>query len=177
MLLPQDGRGRTRPVREPVPTVMTRGAIALAEGFLVPQHSERPARGKTGGQRPRARSVKKPLPTVTSHGAGALVRPFLVKYYRTGGAKSAEEPLDTVTVRTRFGLVEPGVLRQEKTGELFQLDIRFRMLKSHELAAAHGLGDLVNAAPPGISQEALVKMIGNSVPFETAKALCREALR
>ena len=89
----------------------------------------------------------------------------------------------TATARTRFALVEPGILKdldpagegeEGEDGDLYLLDIRFRMLQPHELAAAHPF-------PTGYvfkgTKEQQVKQIGNSVPVRTAKALCREALK
>ncbi len=200
LLVPQNEGGRTRECSRPLPTVLTRGAIGLVEPFVVPQRStaeprsvDRPLQtvtttsrgigvcapflvpqfGERQGQAPRTRGVEDPLPSVTSHGAGAVVRPFLLKYYGTAGARSAEVPLDSVTTRDRFAVVEPGIVRDEQTGELYALDIRFRMLAPQELAAAHSF-------PAGYTftgtREEQVKQIGNSVPVRTARALCHAAL-
>ena len=118
-----------------------------------------------------ARSVERPLPTVTSHGAGAVVEPFLTKFYGTGGAVPVGEPLGTVTTKDRFALVEPGVV--ELDGERYALDIRFRMLQPHELAAAMSFPDAYAFAG---TKDQKVKQIGNAVPVETARALCHVVL-
>ncbi len=54
-----------------------------------------------------------------------------------------------------------------------QLDIRFRMLQPHELAAAMGFPAHYHFTG---NREAQVKQIGNAVPVRTAAALCRELI-
>lgn len=109
------------PVTEPMNTVLTRDHMAIAEPFITKM-----ANSSNGVQ---VREVSHPMPTITSADEFGVVRPFVVQYYGTGGAKRLEEPLDTVTARDRFGLVLP---------DNVHLDIRFRMLQPHELAAAMG---------------------------------------
>ncbi len=186
------GNGRyANGIDEPITTVTTKTRHALVEPFIVPFFGER------DGQGARCHSVDRPLPTVTSHGAGALVEPFLTimkgksktrgvdepvptlttkphlylcepfitRYNGSGcGAKSADEPLDTITTRDRFGLVE--------VSGRYQIDIRFRMLQPHELAAAMSL-DGYELAGTKTDQ---VKQIGNAVPERLARALCRALL-
>ena len=185
-------------VDAPLPTLTASGAhVALAEPFLVAFHGERK------GQEPRthsvdeplpvvactetlalcepmvlgqqscaaARPVSEPLPTVAASGAIALLEPFLVTYYGTGQARPVGEPLDTVTARDRFGLAMPEV---QVDGQTYVLDIRFRMLQPHELAAAMSFPSDYQFAG---NREARVKQIGNAVPVETARALCRELMR
>ena len=154
-----DGERRTHDINEPIPTLDTSNRFALVEPFIVPFFDER------GGQAPRCHSVNDPLPAVTSHGAGALVEPFIAKHYGTGGTQSVDEPLDTITTRDRFGLVEV-------TGK-YQIDIRFRMLQPHELAAAMSL-DGYQLSGTKADQ---VKQIGNAVPARLAEALCRALLQ
>jgi DNA (cytosine-5)-methyltransferase 1 len=72
----------------------------------------------------------------------------------------------TVTTRDRFGLVEPVVNGQ-------RLDIRFRMLQPHELAAAMGFpADYEFTGTKGDK----VKQIGNAISVRTMAALCEAAL-
>jgi DNA (cytosine-5)-methyltransferase 1 len=106
------------------------------------------------------RSVDDPLPTIPAGHRGelAVCEPFITKYYGKGdGAKRVDEPLDTITARDRFALVEPG-----------RMDIRFRMLQPHELAAAMGF-DCYEFAGTKTDQ---VRQIGNAVAVRTAEALC-----
>ncbi len=156
------GPGR-RPlgVNEPVPTVAgNRGDLALCEPFLLPQQS--------GGQ---LRPVSQPAPTISTAGAIALTEPFLVKYYGTGGANSVDEPLDTVTTKDRHALVRPQVVVD---GETFSLDIRFRMLQPHELAAAQGFPKDYKFSGTKTEQ---VKQMGNAVCPGVARALVRAVLQ
>ena len=187
--------GKTvNPVSDPLSTVTTKGAHhAIVEGFVVPFFGER------DGQQPRTHRLSEPLPTVTGHGAGALVEPFVmpvnhgasdtrsydidkpfptvtsvdawsmveplvVEYYGTADCRGTGEPLATVTARDRFGLLAPGPL---------QIDILFRMLQPHELAAAMGYEGYKFSG----TREQKVKQIGNGVPERLARALCMEILR
>lgn len=143
---------RTHSLLEPMPTV-TAGAngFGLAEPFLIGQQS---------GSIPRP--VSEPAPTISTKGAVSLVEPFLVSYYGNGSASSAREPVPTVTTKDRFGLVEPA-----------QLDILFRMLQPHELAAAMSFPRGYHFAG---NKTEIVKQVGNAVPVETAAALCRSLI-
>lgn len=144
-----EGGDRVKSCDEPLGTIPAghRGEYALCEPFVIGQQS---------GSAPR--SVKHPLPTVATAGAIALCQPFLTKYYGTAkGAQSVREPLDTITSKGRFALVEP-----------MEMDILFRMLKPHELAAAMGFEDYEFE---GNTTEQ-VRQIGNAVAVEPAEALC-----
>jgi DNA (cytosine-5)-methyltransferase 1 len=142
------------PPDEPLRTVTSDDSFCMVEPFILPPE------GVYRGNAPR--QVEDPLQAVTSRGGGHLVEPFLVKYNGTGGAMPVTEPLHTVTGLDRFGLVE---------GQM--LDIRFRMLEPRELARAHSFPDTYKFAGNRREQ---VKQIGNSVPKETAEALCMAAL-
>ena len=154
-----------RSVDQPLPTITGSPHIGLAEPFIVPVNH--------GFGDTRTHSVDKPMPTITAFDALALAQPFLVEYYGTSGAASVEDPLSTITGRDRFGLVEPTIF-QADDGKEYQLDIRFRMLQPHELAAAMSF-------PAGYkftgNREQQVKQIGNAVPVSTASALCQALLQ
>jgi DNA (cytosine-5)-methyltransferase 1 len=115
--------------------------------------------------------VGEPLPTVASAGAIGLIEPFIVEYYGTGGASGIDEPVATVTTKDRFGLVRPTLLIK---GKRYLLDIGFRMLQPHELAAAQGFP--ADYAFQGTKTE-VVKQIGNAVPCGLARALVAAALK
>jgi DNA (cytosine-5)-methyltransferase 1 len=151
---------RPRSVEEPIYTV-TAGGIShgLCVPHLLPQHG--------GGA---LRPVELPAPTVATSGAIALVEPYLVKYYGTGGSASIGTPIDTVTSKARFGLVRPIVTVE---GKSYFLDIRFRMLQPHELAAAQGFQKDYQFTGTKSEQ---VKQIGNAVPRRMARALCLAAI-
>lgn len=170
-------------VDNPLPTITATGGrlFGLAEPFLVPMYGER------DGQEPRTHSVDEPVPTVPATGGGkfgvvepfifanrthnapksvddpvpplctgdhiAVVEPFLTKYNRTAvSAYSVDEPIDTISTRDRFALVQPII-------NGYVLDIHFRMLQPHELAAA-------TSFPKSYifmgNREDVVKQIGNS---------------
>lgn len=163
-LLPQQAGRKdqlyVRSVDQPLSTIATAGAEALVEPFLFPiDHAS------AGGN--MARSIDKPLPTVITQQNYCLCEPFIVKYYGAGDSiKDTNHPLDTVTTKDRFGLVEPEI------GQ-YGLDIRYRMLQPHELAAAQGFPKDYKFTGNKGEQ---VKQIGNAVPGKTAKALCRALL-
>jgi DNA (cytosine-5)-methyltransferase 1 len=146
---------RAHSIDEPMPTVTTKRGTALIEPFMLGQQS---------GSVPR--SVEQPVPTIATDGAIALIEPFLVKYNGTAKAQHVDEPLDTVTTKDHHGLVDC-----ERDG--YRLDIRFRMLQPAELARAQGFEGYEFKG----NREAVVKQIGNAVPVNLAKALCREVLQ
>lgn len=152
----EDPARRVRSIDEPLSTVVTKAEHCLVEPFVIGQQSCA-----------APRNVGEPLPTVAGKGAISLVEPYLVKYYGTGGARSVDIPLDTLTTKHRFGLVEPFVA-EDADGNRYVLDILFRMLEPHELAAATGF-------PPAYrfcgNKGDAVKQIGNAVPAYTACAL------
>lgn len=179
-----------RSVGEPLPTIATSGAVALVEPFLVPFYGER------AGQPPRTHAVSEPVPTIPASAAKfglvepfvvpmnrddaphsvdrplrtitatsadlALVEPFLVSFYGNGSPSPISSPVPTVTTKDRFGLVEQ-----------YGVDIRFRMLQPHELAAAMGFPAEYQFSG---NREARVRQIGNAVPVNLAKALCSALL-
>jgi DNA (cytosine-5)-methyltransferase 1 len=171
---------RVKSVDEPMPTVCgNRGDVALVEPHLLPQHG--------GGA---LRPVSEPAPTVATAGAIGLVDACLVKFYGAAtGAQSVDDPLDTVTSKERHGIATfsknkpPLQLGQSVSigtrwgvkidGETYLLDIRFRMLQPHELAAAQGFKRDYKFTGNKSEQ---VKQIGNAVPRHLARALVLAAV-
>jgi DNA (cytosine-5)-methyltransferase 1 len=158
-ILPQFGGSRARSVERPLGAITTDGGAALIEPFLVNYHGNHS--GRMDGM-DRVDAVDAPLRTVDCSNRYGLCEPFLIKYYRTGKTAPIGEPLHTVTTKDRFRLVEPAYL-----------DILYRMLEPHELAAAMGF-------PEGYqflgTKSDVVKQIGNAVPTNTAEALAEAAL-
>lgn len=188
--------GRPQSIEKPLPTLTTKNGIGMAEAFIVPFFGER------DGQAPRNHSISEPLSTVTASnpkglvesiiipidhtGSGdrgarsvddtlstittearhGLAEAFLTKYYGTAEANSLEQPLDTVTTKDRFGLVQP-----EWNG--YRLDIRFRMLQPHELAAAM---TFPKDYPFTGTKSDVTKQIGNAVPPLMGKILAMSLL-
>lgn len=148
-LVAMEHGGRELDINKPLPTITTArgGAFGIVEPFLLGQQS-----GALG------RGVSSPAPTVATSGAISLIEPFLVTFYGSGqNIGTIREPLRTVTTKDRFGLVAPS-----------QLDIAFRMLRPHELAAAMGFPEGYQFA--GTRTDA-VKQIGNAVEVHQAAAL------
>lgn len=195
-VLQQQSGGAPRSTKDPLPAIASKGAQALVEPFIVPFFGER------DGQEPRTHSVEQPLPAVTSHGAGALVEPFLVQPNHGGGVSgrvhSVDQPLKTITTERSFGLVQPFLVKYNRTGRANSIDkpmptvtaidrlglaeprtdgvvvdILFRMLEPHELARAMGFEGYEFKG----SKKDRVKMIGNAVSVEVAKALVKVILQ
>lgn len=145
--------GRVHSIDRPLPTVTcsSRG-YGLIEPFIL-------ATGHNSTPESRIRGISQPLSTVVTKAEHCMVSPFLVQYYGNGGARSIDVPLDTVTTKDRFGLVE---------GNTYTLDIRFRMLLPHELAAAQGFPVDYSFAGNRSDQ---VRQIGNAVCAPVARAL------
>lgn len=185
----KDGERRTYPLDKPIPTLDTQNRYALCDPFIIPiDHKGSGDAGATGMNEPLGtittkarhalcepfvlgqqscaapRSVDEPLPTIATAGAISLIEPFIVQYNGKSESHSVDEPLNTVTTRERFGLVEV----QGK----YQIDIRFRMLQPHELAAAMSFENYQFSGNRGDQ----VKQIGNAVPVRIAEALCRALL-
>jgi len=191
----QQSKSSPRSVDSPLPTIATKGAIALVEPFIIPRFGsagprsvEKPLgtitttsrgvglvqpfliryqgshKGKADGDT-RSHSMDRPLPTLDTSNRYALVDPFIVQYNGQSESHSIDKPLNTVTTKERYGLVE--------VSGKYQIDIRFRMLQPHELAAAMSFENYKFAGNRGDQ----VKQIGNAVPVCTAAALCGELLR
>lgn len=140
----------------PVSKITTMGAHhAIAEPVVIPLNH--------GSKDRRSHCIEKPMPTITTIDAWGMFQPCLIQYNGTADARPVDEPVPTVTAKDRFGLLEPG----------YQLDIRFRMLQPHELAAAMGFPADYKFSG---TREQRVKQIGNAVCVNLADALCSEIL-
>lgn len=165
---------RTHSVDEPLPTVTTGPRFGLVQPFLLTMEHSRKAEPfivatNHGDDAGRCYSVHEPMRTITTVDAWGLVQPCLVKYYSSGeGVSSIDDPLPTVTTKERFGLVIP-----IDDGLQAVVDIHFRMLQPEEYARAHSFPESYEFEG---KREDIVKQIGNSVPVETARALCRTQL-
>ena len=138
----------------PTPTITAHaGHLAVAEPFIVGMEH--------GG---RTLDIDAPVPTITTAKGGAfgVAEPYLTEYYGNGVARPVTEPVPTLTTKDRLALVQPVV-------NGYTLDIRFRMLKPHELAAAMSF-------PRGYTftgnKGEQVKQIGNAWDVSMGRALC-----
>ncbi len=166
------GAGAPHSTGEPLGTVLSRDHRALVEPFLCAY------RGNHAGQADgalRVAAVDEPLRTLDTSNRYGLCRPYLVRYNGTGDAEDLDAPLPAVTTRDRFALVHPELVRSGAVAGpvVGYLDIRFRMLQPHELAAAMSFPKTYVFVG---SREKRVRQIGNAVDVKTARALCRALL-
>lgn len=146
---------RNYSLNEPISTLDCSNRFGLVQPFMM-------ATGQTSSGN-RVRSLDKPLSTVVTKAEHCLVEPLLVEYYGNGKVRPISEPIPTVTCKDRFGVIEG----------TYKLDIRFRMLQPHELAAAQGFPKDYWFSGNKSEQ---VKQIGNAVCPGVAKALAKVAL-
>jgi DNA (cytosine-5)-methyltransferase 1 len=151
--------GRVHDLDAPLPTITgaNRGELALVTAGLEPF-----TLSQASGGAPRPTS--KPLMTICTDGAVSLVQPFVLPYCSNGGqlARTTDQPLHTITTKDRLALVQGA-------HDGYRLDVRFRMLQPHELAA--GMGFPAGYRFTGNKTEQ-VKQIGNAVEVNQARALC-----
>lgn len=158
LILGQHGGAECRPVTDPCTTIATAGAIRMIPPLVVDHH-------KNG----KAVPVDKPIGAQTTHDRYSLVTPIMMDMSHHGDTNderrvtSAGEQLNTITTKDNHMAALP-VLEDGRV-----IDIRLRMLKPSELAAAHSFpADYILTGNRGEQ----VKQIGNSVPVETAAAMC-----
>ena len=150
------GNGGTEPVSSPLKTVTTKDRFALLTPLIMRHES---------GQSPRP--VDQPVHTILAQGRVNLIEPFVFAIGQGSAksrARSIDEPLSTIVTKAEHCLVEPKPLC---------LNIRFRMLKNHELKKAQGFdGEYIIKG--NVTEQ--TKQIGNAVPPPLAKALTKAAL-
>lgn len=194
LVLGQQGGAECRPITEPCPTIATSGAIRVITP-LVLDHQKNgkatPTDSPIGAQpthdrfslitpfvmdmshpasedNRRVTSAKDPAKTITTRNNQAVVQPLVLGRDACACCRPAEKPMPTLTcggaMRGIFPVLEDGRV----------IDIRIRMLKPSELAAAHSFPkDYVLTGNRGEQ----VKQIGNSVPVMTAAAMCEADFR
>ena len=147
---------------EPLGTIMPGGGgkSALVASSLV----------KLKGTCKDGQALDEPLGTIQAQGNHyGEVRAFLTKFYSTGAiGQELAEPLHTITSKSRFGLVTIH-------GVDYQIvDIGMRMLEPHELYRCQGFPEGYKHRVVGgkeLPKYAQVRMVGNSVPPDLARAL------
>jgi DNA (cytosine-5)-methyltransferase 1 len=155
---PKDERTARAP-DGPMQTVTTRDQGSIAAATLIKLHGTS-----------AANDIEEPLGTVTAGGLHhAAVYAFLVKYFGTDQDPRMDEPMHTCTTKARFALVTIH-------GEEYAIaDIGLRMLKPRELFNAQGFPASyeIDRGADGspLTQEAQIRMCGNSVCPPLAKAL------
>ena len=158
-ILHQMTPGRPRSVDEPLPTITTQSGHGIVKPLVVTtDYPTSTGRGKY------VIKSSESLKSITTTPRFGIAQPFIIQYYGNGQAQSTKIPLATCTTKDHFALIE---------GKTVGLDITFRMLQPHELAAAQGFPrDYVFTGNKGEQ----VKQIGNAVPVHTAKALALSAI-
>jgi DNA (cytosine-5)-methyltransferase 1 len=168
----------------PLPTVTSKARF----GMVVP------VTNGSGGPGPR--NVEEPLPTMTTAKGGefAVVMP-VTHHDASDRVRSADEPLPTLTganrgelafITAQFGEREGQSPRVHDVGQPTpaicatghvnlvqatpQLDILFRMLEPHELAAAMGFNDSEQEYEFAGTKTEKIKQIGNAVSVAKIKA-------
>ena len=141
------------PIDAPITTVTCSGAHhVLCTPLVLGQH---------GGS--ECRPVDEPCPTIATAGDIRVITPFIFTEQNNNAPRSVDEPVRTLTTVRKDYVCLP----QLEDGRV--VDIRIRMLKPSELAAAHSF-------PPDYkltgTRGDMVKQIGNSVPVRTASAMC-----
>jgi DNA (cytosine-5)-methyltransferase 1 len=132
-------------VNEPIDTISTRDRFGVVEPFLV-------TAGGPIGQGRNATSVDEPLPTVLAENHRAVVEPFIFANRTHNAPKSIDEPIPPLCTGDHIALVQPVI-------DGYVLDIHFRMLQPHELAAATSFPKSYVFTG---TREDVVKQIGNS---------------
>ena len=141
------------PIDAPITTVTCSGAHhALCTPLVL---------GQQGGA--ECRPIDEPCPTIATAGAIRVITPLIFTEQNNNAPRSVDEPVRTLTTVRKDYVCLP----QLEDGRV--VDIRIRMLKPSELAAAHSF-------PPDYkltgTRGDMVKQIGNSVPVRTASAMC-----
>jgi DNA (cytosine-5)-methyltransferase 1 len=136
----------------PLPTVTSKARF----GMVVP------VTNGSGGPGPR--NVEEPLPTMTTAKGGEFAVVMPVTHHDTSDrARSADEPLPTLTGANRGELAFI-------TAQFGEIDIMFRMLEPHELAAAMGFNDAEQGYEFAGTKTEKIKQIGNAVSVAKMKA-------
>jgi DNA (cytosine-5)-methyltransferase 1 len=146
-------RDRSRSLGEPLSTVVGKQEHCLIEPFITRFH------GGDGSER-RNHAIDDPLPTLDTSNRYGLVEPLLFDYRGKSNPYPVSLPVKTITTKDRFALLEPSAAHG--------LDIRFRMLKNHELKLAQSFPKEYVITGNTTEQ---TKQIGNAVPVKTARAL------
>ena len=139
------------------------GAQTTHDRFSVVQPFVMDMLGSNDGDSQRIHSLGEPMPTQTAGGnRTALCTPLVLGQQGGAACRPISEPCPTVACA---GMIR-GIFPQLADGRI--VDIRMRMLKPEELAAAHSFpADYIITG----NRSQKVRQIGNSVPVRTAKAM------
>jgi DNA (cytosine-5)-methyltransferase 1 len=153
VIIPQQrGKGvEADQLTRPLRTTTSANGTGIA--FPLPDGFTTPNFGERESQKPRVHHLDAPVPTATGHGAGMLTQPDLTN-------------------------IEPGKPYIIVSGQIFSLDVLYRMLSSIELAKSMSFitDEHEYKFKSGTPTSSRVKMIGNAVAVRTASALIDHAL-
>jgi DNA (cytosine-5)-methyltransferase 1 len=158
---------------EPIRTITTFDNVQVATPLILDMSHP----GDANDER-RVASGDEPLRTVTTRNNLAIGTPVIIAQ-QGGSDVSADKPVPTITTQCRIRVATPVIVDGVDASYLPRLpdgrylDIRLRMLKPSELAAAHSFPKGYKLTGNRTEQ---VKQIGNSVPVRTAEAMCRADL-
>lgn len=163
LVTPYHRTGKAKPVDEPLPTQTTRDRF----GLVIPvTHQDKSN---------RARSTDEPLPTITGAHRGELgfiVGAFGERRTQAPRVHSVDDPMPTICSKGRIQIAhgKQQVRHRDDFVEIY-LDILFRMLQPHELAAAMGFSTKEATYIFCGTKTDITAQIGNAVPVRTASAL------
>lgn len=140
------------------------GAQTTHDRFSIVQPFVMDMLGSNDGDSQRIHSLGEPMPKQTAGGnRTALCTPLVLGQQGGAACRPISEPCPTIAC----GGAIRGIFPQLADGRI--IDIRMRMLRPDELAAAHSFPkDYIITG----NRSQKVKQIGNSVPVRTAKAMC-----
>lgn len=154
------GTGRTADIDDPMGTITAGGyKYGMAQPFMVEQNFR-------GAGDKLTRGVDRPIQTLLTKAHVNLCEPFVIEYYGSGSGMQGQDinrPLPTVTCRDRFGVVQQ-----------YGLDILYRMLQPHELAAAMSFPSDYHWTG---NKSDVVRQIGNAVPVGVSKAILKSLIQ
>ncbi len=164
----ESGGRRWRALSETLTTITCVNGHALVVPFLCE------LRGTSKEQLQASfRGLHESLSTITAGGTHhALIRPQIIEYYGTAKHREITVPLGTVTCHDRFGFSLPSLTTTD--GRVLTLDIGYRMLQAHELAAAMSFPTWYRFKG---KRKEVTRQIGNAVPPKLAEAHYAAALK
>lgn len=185
-------KARIHDVADPLPTVTGDGAGRLVSPLLVQTD-------QTGSNGNQVRPVSEPLYTIVTSPNQAFAHPCILQVNHAaqiqlddskvvdGRVRSVDDPTWSLTTHRNVALAQPvleaiasGVLDPKRLviidDQLYQLDIRFRMLVNRELARAMSFDDEETEYEFVGTAGEVTKQIGNAVPVRLAGALVKAVL-
>ncbi len=158
LILDHFKNGEAKPTDTPMPSQTTHDRFSLITPLLIAGQANNAPRG-----------IDRPLRAQTTVRKDCLCTPLVLGQQGCAAARPIDKPCPTIATGGAVRMITPLVLEDGRV-----IDIRIRMLKPSELAAAHSFPkDYVLAGNRGEQ----VKQIGNSVPVMTAAAMCEADFR